>query len=64
MKKFVVARNEWCAKRLVKMVAQERAPESALFPTAAKAFTRIRQMPAVKQEEYQVFQVDYLPTHK
>lgn len=61
MKKFVVARNEWCAKRTVNMVLKGRASDTALFPTAAKAYTRIKQMPAVKQEEYQVFQVNYLP---
>ncbi len=59
MKKFIIARNDWCANHILKRIKQGRIPETVLYNTRNLAVSRMKKMPMIKQEEFSIFEVNY-----
>lgn len=59
MKKFIIAKNDWCANHILKRIKQGRIPETVLYDTRDLASKRVKKMPMVKQEEFSIIEVYY-----
>jgi len=56
-KRWVIARNDWCANRIAERISKGLAPSSLLFPTEKDARSALTRLPAMRQEERNVYQV-------
>ncbi len=55
--KWIVARNSWCANRLLGRIIERKAPIAILCDTEAEGVRKIKTKRLIDQPKFQVFQV-------
>lgn len=60
-KRYMVARNEWAARHILKRIRQGGIiPEAVLFKSSKEAYGRRSRMRPMQQDSYSVFEINYL----
>lgn len=57
--KFVIARNAWCAKHLMKRINNGRAPVTLLLNSRSEAHSKFLRLSDMKREEMNIFEVTF-----